>query len=63
MSSTGMICSPDKSRSEGESVLESRFSEQQFAFILRQSEEGTSVEEICCKAGEATYYNWRKTEA
>jgi putative transposase len=40
----------------------SRFSEQQVAYILRQAEEGTSVEEVCRKAGisEATYYNWRK---
>ncbi len=40
----------------------SRFSEQQIAFILRQAEEGTSVEEVCRKAGisEATYYVWRK---
>lgn len=40
----------------------SRFSEQQIAFILRQGEEGTTVEEICRKAGisEATYYNRRK---
>jgi putative transposase len=40
----------------------SRFSEQQIAFILRQAEEGTRVEEVCRKAGisEATYYNWRK---
>ena len=40
----------------------SRFSEQQIAFILRQAEEGTKVEEVCRKAGisEATYYNWRK---
>lgn len=40
----------------------SRFSEQQIAYILRQAEEGTSVKEVCRKAGisEATYYNWRK---
>ena len=40
----------------------SRFSELQIAYILRQAEEGTSVEEVCRKAGisEATYYNWRK---
>jgi putative transposase len=40
----------------------SRFSEQQIAFIPRQAEEGTTVEEVCRKAGisEATYYNWRK---
>ena len=36
--------------------------EQQIAFILRQAEEGTSVGEVCRKAGisEATFYNWRK---
>jgi putative transposase len=40
----------------------SRFSEQQIAFILRQAEAGTTVEEVCRKAGisEATYYVWRK---
>jgi hypothetical protein len=32
----------------------------QIAFILRQGEEGTAVGEICRKAREATYYNWRK---
>ena len=39
----------------------SRFSEQQIAYILRQGEEGTTVEEVCRKAGisQATYYNWR----
>jgi putative transposase len=39
----------------------SRFSEQQIAFILRQGEEGTTVEEVCRKAGisQATYYNWK----
>ena len=29
----------------------SKFSEQQIAFILRQAEEGTQVEEVCRKAG------------
>jgi putative transposase len=40
----------------------SRFSEQQIAFILRQAEAGTTVEEVCRKAGisEATHYVWRK---
>ncbi len=40
----------------------SKFSEQQIAFILRQAEEGTSVEEVCRKAGVSiqTYYRWRK---
>ena len=43
-------------------MKKSRFSEQQIAYILRQAEEGTSVEEVCRKAGisEATCYNWRK---
>ena len=43
-------------------MKKSRFSEQQIAFILRQAEEGTRVEEVCRKTGisEATYYNWRK---
>ncbi len=41
----------------------SKFSEQQIAFILRQAEEGTSVEEVCRKAGvsQQTYYRLRKT--
>jgi putative transposase len=40
----------------------SKFTESQIAFILRQAEEGTSVAEVCRKAGisEATYYHWRK---
>ena len=40
----------------------SKFSEQQIAFILRQADEGTSVEEVCRKAGVSiqTYYRWRK---
>jgi len=44
------------------SLKRTKFSDQQIAFILRQAEEGTSVGEVCRKAGisEATYYNWRK---
>ncbi len=40
----------------------STLSEQQIAFILRQADEGTSVEEVCRKAGISvqTYYRWRK---
>ena len=40
----------------------SKFSEQKIAFILRQAEEGTSVEEVRRKAGisQQTYYRWRK---
>ncbi len=43
-------------------MKKSRFSEQKIAFILRQGEVGTTVEEVCRRAGisEATYYNWRK---
>lgn len=39
----------------------SKFSEQQIAFILRQAEEGTTVEEVFRKAGISvqTYYRWR----
>ncbi len=40
----------------------SNFTEAQIAFILRQAEEGTRVEEVCRKAGisQATFYNWKK---
>lgn len=40
----------------------SKFSEQQIAFILRQAEEGASVEDVCRKAGISiqTYYRWRR---
>ena len=40
----------------------SKFSDQQIAFLLRQGEEGASVEEVCRKAGISiqTYYRWRK---
>ncbi|WP_458752610.1 transposase [Sphingobium xenophagum] len=40
----------------------SKFSEAQIAFVLKQVDDGTSVGEVCRKAGisEATVYNWRK---
>ena len=40
----------------------SRSSEAQVAFVLRQAEEGTKVEEVCRKAGisPATFYAWKK---
>ena len=43
-------------------MKKSRFSEQQIAFILRQAEEGVTVEDVCRKAGVSiqTYYRWRK---
>jgi len=43
----------------------SKFSEAQIAFVLRQSEEGTPVEEVCRKTGisQATFYAWKKSTA
>ncbi|WP_242120327.1 IS3 family transposase [Sphingomonas lacusdianchii] len=42
-------------------MKKSRFSEQQIAFILKQAEDGTTVDEVCRKAGISiqTYYRWR----
>lgn len=40
-------------------MKKSKFSEAQIAFILRQADEGTSVAEVCRKAG-ISAYNWRK---
>ena len=46
-------------------MKKSRFSEKQIAFILKQGDDGTSVEEVCRKAGisQQTYYRWRKKYA
>lgn len=43
----------------------SKFTDAQNAFIIRQGEDGTPVEEICRKAGisQATYFNWKKKYA
>ena len=43
----------------------SKFTEEQIAFALKQSELGLSVEEVCRKMGisDATFYNWRKKYA
>ena len=43
-------------------MKKSRFTEEQIAFALRQSESGTAVEEICRKLGvsEQTFYRWKK---
>ena len=40
----------------------SKFTDAQKAFIIRQGESGTPVEEICRKAGisQATDFNWKK---
>ncbi|MDE2240246.1 MAG: transposase, partial [Rhodospirillales bacterium] len=42
-------------------MKKSKFTEQQIAFILKQIEDGTVVEEACRKAGISvqTYYRWR----
>lgn len=39
-----------------------KFTEEQIAFALRQTETGTKVAEVCRKMGisEATFYNWKK---
>jgi len=46
-------------------MKKSRFSEQQIAFILKQADDGISIEELCRKAGisQQTYYRWRKKYA
>jgi len=43
-------------------MKKSRFTQLQMAFILRQAEEGASVEDVCRMAGISiqTYYRWRK---
>jgi len=40
----------------------SQFTDAQKAFIIKQREDGTTVAEICRKAGisQATYFNWKK---
>ena len=40
----------------------SKFTEPQIAFVLKQADEGTTVSEVCRKAGisEATFYVLRK---
>lgn len=42
-----------------------RFSEEQIAFVLRQADSGTTIEEICRKMGvsEPTFYRWKKVYA
>jgi len=43
----------------------SKFTDAQKAFIIKQTEDGTSVAEVCRKAGisQATFFNWRKKYA
>jgi putative transposase len=50
---------------ERKTMKASKFSDAQKAFIIRQGDDGTPVEEICRKAGisQATYYAWKKKYA
>ena len=43
-------------------MKQSKFSEQQIAFILKQADDGAGVEAVCRKSGisQQTYYRWRK---
>lgn len=43
-------------------MKKSRFTEEQIAFAIKQSELGTKVEEICRKMSisDATFYKWRQ---
>ena len=43
----------------------SKFTDAQKAFIIKQTEDGTSVAEVCRKAGisTATFFNWKRKHA
>ena len=43
-------------------MRKSKFTDAQIAFIVRQAEEGTRVDEVCRKAGisQQTFYRWKK---
>ena len=43
-------------------MKKSKFTEEQIAFALHQTETGTNVEEVCRKIGisQATFYAWKK---
>ena len=43
-------------------MKKSKFTEAQIIFVLKQSETGVTVAEVCRKMGisEATFYNWKK---
>ncbi len=43
-------------------MKKSRFSEEQVAYVLRQADSGTPVEDVCRSMGisQATFYIWKK---
>lgn len=43
-------------------MKKTKFTEAQIAFVLKQVETGTRVDEVCRKMGisEASFYNWKK---
>lgn len=43
-------------------MMKSKFSEEQIAYALRQTESGTAVADVCRQLGvsEATFYIWKK---
>jgi putative transposase len=47
---------------ERKTMKDSKFSDAQKAFILKQGADGIRVAEICRRAGisQATYFNWKK---
>lgn len=55
----------EEGQGSGASEKRSKFSEAQIALVLKQAEDGTSVGEVCRKAGisGATFYAWRKKYA
>ena len=46
-------------------MKKSKFTDQQIAFALKQTENGTPIEEVCRKLGisQQTLYRWKKTFA
>ena len=43
-------------------MKKSKYTEEQIAYVLRQAEAGTPVEDVCCGTGisVATFYIWKK---
>ena len=49
-------------KKEEKFAMKKRYTEQQIAYALKQSETGVSIQEVTRKMGisEATFYNWKK---